>query len=309
MMLSKRKSMLAAGAAILVALAGGRVTRASDSNWVAGDDGSKPFDAVRGDTDSDKQPLYFCRVYYITGFQPGKLNPNLHTCNFGYGGTELTATVYEVLVPHWLSDRYGAVSPFAFRAGTDTDGAPLYFCRASYRGGLQVGKLKAGTGCYIGYGGQEILLHVYEALQDDLPLAADPDPGDISQIIGGYEANHAPLPLCVADYNDSTQPGKIAADELCHFSYGGREISVNYYATIVADHPPQSSGQTALDFEAGNDTDGAPLYACVTLLPDWSWQVGKYRPSFGSHCHVGWSGSEMTTGDDNLILGSLSSGF
>ena len=304
-MASKRKAMLAAAAAILVALAGGRVTRATDYDWAPGDNGSKPFDAVRGGTDSDKQPLYFCRVYYINGFQPGKLNPNLQTCNFGYGGMELTSTVYQVLAPKWVSERDGVVPSYSFEAGTDTDGVPLYFCRASYQGGLQPGTLKKGAGCYIGYGGQEILLSVYEVLRDDLPIVADPDPGDISSIMGGYEANHDPLVLCVADYNGSKQPGKIAADKLCYFSYGGREVSVSYYAAVVAKHPPQSSGQTTLDFEVGNDTDGAPLYACITLLRDGSWQVGKYRPSFGSHCHVGWNGSEVTTGFDNLILGGL----
>ena len=143
-MLSKRKVMLAAGAAILAALAGGRAARADDYNWAHGDNGSKPFDAVRGGTDSDKQPLYFCRVYYINGFQPGKLNPNLQTCNFGYGGMELTSTVYQVLAPKWVSERDGVVPSYSFEAGTDTDGAPLYFCRASYQGGLQPGKLKKG---------------------------------------------------------------------------------------------------------------------------------------------------------------------
>ena len=157
--------MLAAGAAAaLVALGGGRMAGAADADWVNGNNGSKPFDAVVGGRDSDGQQLYFCRAYHINGFQPGKLNPTHRTCNFGYGGREITSPLYETLVPHWQSPSGGQLPGAPYHAGKDSDGAPLYICRANYQGGLHLGKLREGAGCYIGYGGTAILLKTYQVL-------------------------------------------------------------------------------------------------------------------------------------------------
>ena len=112
---------------------------------------------------------------------------------------------------HWAAASDGQVPVGSFQAGTDIEGAPLYFCRGRYHGGVQPGKLKAGGDCSIVDAGRAALLKDYQAMQDDLPIGTDPKHGGYP-MIGGIEANHAPLPLCVANYGTSVQPGKIASD-------------------------------------------------------------------------------------------------
>lgn len=153
-MLTNGTAMLAAGAAVLVALGGGRMAGAADANWAPDRNGHKPYDAVQGGTDTDKNALFFCRAYQSDDYQPGELNPTLKTCNFGSGGKENSSSAYEVLVPHWAAASDGQVPLGSFQAGTDIDGAPLYFCRGRHQGGVQPGKLKAGAGCSIGYDGE-----------------------------------------------------------------------------------------------------------------------------------------------------------
>ena len=302
-MLSKTNAMLAAGAAVLVALEGGRMAGAADANWVAGDNGHKPYEAVQGGTDTDKNPLFFCRAYQSADFQPGRLNPALGTCNFASGGTEMSSTAYEVLVPHWAAASDGQVPVGSFQAGTDIDGAPLYFCRGRHQGEIQPSKLKAGAGCYIGYGGEEIQLKDYQAMQDDLPIRTDPKHGGYA-LIGGIEANRNPLPLCVATYGNSVQPGKVASDGRCHFSYGGSEVVSSNYSDVIP-NLTHSAANAALDFVVGHDTNRPPVYAC-TIDYNGSIQLGKYRTDFGGRCYVGYGGSEVT--GSAALLDGLSRG-
>ena len=131
-MLPKRNALLAAGAAVLVALAGDRAASASEWNWSSDQDGFAPMEAVRGGTDSDGYPLYFCRVWASGGYQPGKMSEGLKTCNYPYGGKENKSTQYEVMVPHWESASGGQLTQYPYEAGIDSDGAPLYVCSAQY---------------------------------------------------------------------------------------------------------------------------------------------------------------------------------
>lgn len=302
-MLTNGTAMLAAGAAVLVALGGSRMASAADANWAAGDNGHKPYDAVQGGTGTDKNPLFFCRAYQSDDYQPGGMDPALGTCNFADGGQEITSTAYEVLVPHWAAASDGQVPVGSFQAGTDIDGAPLYFCRGRHQGGVQPGKLKAGAACSIGYGGEEILLKDYQVMQDDLPIRADPKHGGYP-IIGGIEANRNPLPLCVAIYGTSVQPGRVASDGRCHFSYGGSEVVSSNYSDVIPNltHP---AANAALDFVVGHDTNRPAVYACTTAYSG-SIQLGKYRSDFGGLCHVGYGGGEVT--GSAALLDGLSRG-
>jgi len=122
---------------------------------------------------------------------------------------------------------------------------------------------------------------------------------DIDSIVGGYDANQRPLYPCVAFYNESKQPGEDSGFQ-CNFSYGGQQLHTNHYTTVG---PNVHSFETFVGFNflVGFDTDGTGLYACRTILPDESWQAGKYRPGFNNQCHVGWGGREVT-GIGNTIL-------
>jgi len=283
--------MLAAGTAILGAIGAGRMTSAADANWAADRNGHKPYDAVQGGTDTDKNPLYFCRAYQSDDYQPGELNPTLKTCNFASGGTENSSSAYEVLVPHWAASSGGQVPVGSFQAGTDIDGAPLYFCRGSHQGGIQPGKLKAGAGCYIGYGGEEIQLKDYQVMQDELPIRIDAKHTGYP-VIGGHDVNNNPLLLCVANYGRSVQPGNIASEGRCHFSYGGAEVVSSTYSDVIPNltHP---AANAALDFVVAHATNRPPVYAC-TIDYNGSIQLGQYRTDFSGSCHVGYGGSEVT---------------
>ena len=65
-MLTTRDALLAAGAAVLVVLAGDGAASVADGNWAAYENGALPGDAIAGGHDTNGQTLYFCRVY-----QPG----------------------------------------------------------------------------------------------------------------------------------------------------------------------------------------------------------------------------------------------
>jgi hypothetical protein len=303
-MLSKTKAMVAASAAVLVAVAGDRAASASDLNWVPDYFGNVGFDAVAGGIDADQKTLlYFCRAFLSPGYQPGKVSSKLGTCNYPYGGEERKDQQYEIMVPHWESASYGQLAGSPYPAGTDSDGAPLYFCRASFRLGLQPGKLKPGAGCYIAYAGNEILLKYYQVLQNDLPMTLDPN--GAFPIYGGYETNQAAyLGLCVANYNGSKQPGKLLvdSDDECHFPYAGVEILTGDYSLLISHivYPTQSP---AFSFVTGQDTNGQPLYSCTadfTFQGITSVQLGKYRRDLG--CHVSYGGREWGVADRDAGL-------
>jgi len=72
-------------------------------HWADGKRGSIPHGAVAYGRESG-QPLYVCRAMHRKGlktfWQPGKVGPSTGgTCNFGYGGKEYRAKVYQVLMP------------------------------------------------------------------------------------------------------------------------------------------------------------------------------------------------------------------
>jgi hypothetical protein len=316
-MLTTRNALLAAGAAVLVAVAGDRAASAADGNWVPYENGALPGDAIAGGHDTNGQTLYFCRAFPL-GDQPGKVNQNLGSCRYGYVGQEYQDGLYEVMVPHWEWGSGGQVPGAAYRVSTDTDGAPLYFCRAFYQGSLQPGKLKKGAGCYIGYGGNEILLNNYQALQADLPMTLGsagrlPDIDNIP-IIAGFTADQTTyLSLCVAylpDLLKSVLPGfYFPADGMCHSSYAGVEVVSDLFLDLLPKTVAiADANQTKyFNFAVGQDINGQPLYACTArvLAADQgaSLQLGKYRRDFGT-CHVGYGGLEWN-GDDSRLLDGL----
>ena len=319
-MLTTRNALVAAGAAVLVALAGVRAASAADGNWVAYENGALPGDAIAAGHDTNGKTLYFCRAYLPPGFEPGKVNQNLGSCRYAYGRQEVPDPVYEVMVPHWEWGSGGQVpGAFPFQVSTDTDGARLYFCRAFYQGGLQIGKLKPGAGCYIGYGGNEILLNNYQALQADLPVTFGdagrvPDIDNIP-IIGGFEANQTTyLSLCVAFFIDGLPgvpglPGKfLPTDGMCHSSYAGVEVVGGGLSMLLPNTVAiaDANQPKIFNFPVGQDSNGQLLYACTARLlgadQGASLQLGKYRRDFDT-CHVGYGGLEWNGDDSRLVDG------
>lgn len=124
---------------------------------IGGSNGSVPFGAVRGGTDVGGQPLYMCSASYAGGLHPGKLRAQFGACYISYGGLEIAVKRYTVLVPNWLQFPSNSAEPtFDFQTGTDSDGTPLYTCRARFKDGIHPGKyLRSIDRCNFGWGEEE----------------------------------------------------------------------------------------------------------------------------------------------------------
>lgn len=131
--------------------------------WVPAGGGSVPAGAVQGGGEGD-HALFICRAPWQGGVHVGKVVGT--TCNFGWGGQEITVPSYEVLVGalwRWVPAGGGVVPPGAVVGGHEANGAPQYVCRAYYNGGMHPGKV-VGTNCNIGWGGTEVTIPTYEVL-------------------------------------------------------------------------------------------------------------------------------------------------
>ncbi len=135
----------------------------------AGGKGSKP-----------NEPLYVCRAYYNNALLPGKWLSG--QCSVSYNGKEWKLNSYEVAsgTAEWrnFDGNVSALVP----GGYDSDGTPLYVCRAAFRflgdKGFQPGRLENGK-CLYPYGGTEQTSGTpFEALYNVFPASPQtPDAG------------------------------------------------------------------------------------------------------------------------------------
>ncbi|MDF1654051.1 MAG: DUF3421 domain-containing protein [Coxiellaceae bacterium] len=120
--------------------------------------------------EADGRALYLCRANYKGSQQPGKTWHGYDKCNIPFGGREIETTDYSVYLQsykegHWI--RGGRSIPEgAMQVGRDVSGAPLFLCRAYYRGGIQPGKTWSGyNNCNIPYAGKEVLVSHFDIYQ------------------------------------------------------------------------------------------------------------------------------------------------
>lgn len=111
-----------------------------------------PAGALIGGYDSDGTPLYVCDGMLSSGGTPGKTRADWNYCDVSYGGKELTASSYSVLMPDFKTTGTN------FAAGTDSNGTTLGICRASYDNSQQAGKLLSNGNCDFGFNGGEVSL-------------------------------------------------------------------------------------------------------------------------------------------------------
>jgi hypothetical protein len=96
----------------------------------------------------------------------------LPSCEFSYGGPEISVPDFEFLVTSWQAASGGFVPPNAVQGGWDSPDpvtgvkSPLYYCRGEIGGGprgappitpvsLQLGKIRRGFGgCFVPYSGE-----------------------------------------------------------------------------------------------------------------------------------------------------------
>ena len=140
--------------------------------WLPAANGAVPPNAIIGGNEPGRT-LPVCRAIYNKGVHPGKVVGK--NCNFGYGGKELLAPQYDVLVGNpavlnktpqlvrWIAAQGGQVPPGAFFGAYEPGRPILPICQAPYQGGVHVGKV-VGRNCNFGYGGLEVLSPQYAVL-------------------------------------------------------------------------------------------------------------------------------------------------
>jgi len=159
--------------------------------WVPSRRGKKWTNEVVGGREGSRR-LVICRAQHAGGKHPGKRVAG--KCNFGYGGREIEAVKYDVLVagtanPRWSSTSNQIPAAGAFIAGR-YDGRPGHVCRAMHQGSMHPGKVVAGN-CNIGYGGKEIIIRRYQTLLD--PTYSPPAPPVVAKPPVGIQPQVAPV--------------------------------------------------------------------------------------------------------------------
>merc|ERR1719163_2528244 len=123
----------------------------------------------------------------------------------------------------WVRTGGDDIPELAVRAGTSSDGGPLYVGRAEHEGGLFPGKVNPEHDCcYIAYGGEEIAKEYYDILvaprNCDLTWV-DASNGHIptGAIQGGFNEENDPIYIGRAHHEDSYAVGKVTSLFILHF--------------------------------------------------------------------------------------------
>jgi hypothetical protein len=287
-------------------------------NWVSsGPSGAPvlPFDAIADgyvvSPTGVKTPLYTCRGGENEGYglQIGRYTPGGTTCDFSYGGLEISVLDFQFLVTSWQAET-GGVIPANAVVGNGSLGSPLappplYICRGKVGEvslqrpalgpvSLQLGEIGRGyAGCVVPYSGRGLLLGTYEVLAAEtpaMPIGTSPESGGFvppDAIHAGTDADGTPLYLCSAIYGGSSHPGKLHSSfGGCNISFEGVEHTVSSYFVPRVDW----LGIPNYDFPSGTDSNGAPLHVCRAYL-NGNLYPGKTQKSWKT-CNFGLNGKE-----------------
>ncbi|MBW8637684.1 DUF3421 domain-containing protein [Hoeflea sp. WL0058] len=135
--------------------------------WVQLSGGQIDGRAFPAGRDTNGKDLFVCVADYQGGRHPGKIAHGFGGCNFSYGGQELTASVYSLMVgkEKWFPAFFHTPPNNSLPVGMESDGRQLYACRTEYNGSLQLGKTRQGfDGCNFGYGGGELVGKPFEVI-------------------------------------------------------------------------------------------------------------------------------------------------
>jgi hypothetical protein len=122
----------------------------------------------------------------------------------------------------------------------------------------------------------------------------------------GKDTDGAPLFACRGNHNGSLQVGKTRASwRYCDIGFGGNEVSVSPYESLVGGWVEETGGavpSNALAF--GTDGSGGPtLYSCRAYI-DNGYEVGKVRPGF-TGCAIPYNHSEITVSPYQVLTSAL----
>ncbi len=123
-------------------------------------DGSLPSTALVAGLDSGGAEVFICVASSWDGQHPGMLD-SAGLCHVAWGGQGhefsgdfSVVTDAEGGGGQWVHMPDGGIAGNAFAAGTD--GGPIFVCRVTVDGGVQIGKVADDGWCFVGAGDEEI---------------------------------------------------------------------------------------------------------------------------------------------------------
>jgi Protein of unknown function (DUF3421) len=112
--------------------------------------------------EANQTALGLCVANYNGSLQPGKYLGDDKMCHFSYAGVEVLTSDFSHVIVRTRSMVPAGNLAFDFVAGQDTNGQPLYACRAQlFREdndfSIQLGKYRRDfDSCHVSYGGFEM---------------------------------------------------------------------------------------------------------------------------------------------------------
>ncbi len=160
-----------------------------------------PANAIIGGHESGQHGrlLAVCRVSFKNDLQVGKLVGR--NCNFAYGGKEMQAIAYQVLV-----DIPAALTPIPVTA--------------------EWMALQAGYEVLVGQGNKNLKLMRWITAQD-----GQVPPGGSWHVASSFDLYQDPA-ICQAAHEGGMHVGKVVSGN-CSFGYGGLEVLSNQFAVLV----------------------------------------------------------------------------
>jgi len=125
-------------------------------------------------------------------------------------------------------------------------------------------------------------------------------------VIAGADVGGTPLFSCRANFNGGVHPGKTRANwSFCDISFGGQEVTIQPYETLVPAWTDGANGSVPADaFPFGTDGSGGPtLYPCRAYVNGQGFQVGKVRPGLG--CVIPLFNQEVVVATYQVLTSSL----
>ncbi len=125
------------------------------------------------------------------------------------------------------------------------------------------------------------------------------NPGAQPMVIGGQEPGRQ-LPICRANYNNGTHPGKLV-DGRCNISYGGKEIQVGQFQVLVgsgARWAGGANGSVPQGAFIGGQEPGRQLPVCRAQYN------GGIHPGklVAANCNFGYGGREIEARNYEVLL-------